>query len=195
MPAALPAKHAGRNACGTRIECVMTYIVMAIVLVVSALLQVTLPSYACLGQAKVPFLLVAVLYYALTREAPTMLVAAFAAGLLQDVLTPMMPLGFSVFSFCIVGGVVGLFRKMVLSESILTSMTFGAAGGAAATAILYVMLTRAGLIMCPPGRAALKAVATGTLGGVWAPLVFFLTQRLDGVVGNVELRETIDGLE
>ncbi|MFC1462485.1 hypothetical protein ACFLQU_02660 [Verrucomicrobiota bacterium] len=173
----------------------MTYIVMAFVLVSSALFQVTLPSFACLGQAKAPFLLAAVLYYALSRDTPTMLVAAFAAGLLQDVLTPMMPLGYSVFSFCLVGGVVGLFRKMVLTESFLTSATFGAAAGVAVTIVLYIMLLGQGLVVCPVRRVALRALAVGMLGIVCAPIVFAFALKLDGVVGNVEVRESIDGLE
>jgi len=173
----------------------MMYMVMAFVLVSSALFQVTLPSFACMGQTKAPLLLAAVLYYALSRDTPTMLVAAFAAGLFQDVLTPMMPLGYSVFSFCLVGGTVGLFRRMVLTESFVTSATFGAAGGVAVTVILYMMLSRRGLVVCPIGRVALKALAVGLFGIVCAPIVFAFALKLDSVVGNVEVRESIDGLE
>lgn len=173
----------------------MTYIVMAIVLVGGALLQVTLPAHACLGHVKVPFLLAAVLYYALSRDMPTMLVAAFAAGLLQDALTPVMPLGNSVLTFCIVGSGVGLFRKMVLTESLMTSATFGAAGAAATIVILYILLLKQGAVVCPAGKVALKTVSAGVLGMLCAPFVFAFARKLDGLVGNVELRESIDGLD
>ena len=173
----------------------MTLIIMAFVVVVSALLQTSLPVFAVLGHVKFPFLLSVVLYYALSRGSVQMLAAAFMAGLLQDILTPLMPLGYSVMCFCIIGAIVGMFREWVLTESIVTWGVFGGAAGIAFTLLMYVMLLKGGLVICPVRRAILKAVASGLLASVCTPIVFVVTARMDGVVGNIEVKESIHGFE
>ncbi|MCK5850883.1 MAG: hypothetical protein KAH23_08205 [Kiritimatiellae bacterium] len=173
----------------------MTLVVMVFVVAVSALLQITLPSFALLGSVKFPFLLAVVLYYAMNRDTVPMLAAALLAGLLQDILTPMMPLGYSVFCFCVVGWVVGLFRRLVLTDSPVICAVYGSLSGLVAMLFMYFLLLRAGLIVCPVRRVILKAVASGMLAAVCVPIVFVVAARLDGILGNIQVRESIDGLE
>ena len=58
----------------------MTWVIMVTTLMVAAFLQMALPGYACLGQAKFPFLLAVVVYYSLSRGTGVTLFAAFLAG-------------------------------------------------------------------------------------------------------------------
>jgi rod shape-determining protein MreD len=72
----------------------MNWFLMIIVVLVSAALQVMIPAVVTLGHAKCPILLSVVLYYALHQDSTEMFVAAFLAGLVQDLLS-IPPPGYS----------------------------------------------------------------------------------------------------
>jgi len=162
----------------------MTWVVLVGVTVMAALAQALLPGWAWLGQARFPFLLSAVLYYALHHEAGTALAAACLAGLLQDALSPL-PLGYSILCFGAVGLAVNGFRRLVVAEALPTHLLFGSLAAAAATLALWVMLAAADLSVCPPRRALLKALGAAVLGLAAAPAVFAVAGRLDRLVGNL----------
>ena len=173
----------------------MTLVVMVFVVAVSALLQITMPAFAVLGNVKFPFLLAVVLYYSMNRDTLSMLAAAFLAGLLQDILTPMMPLGYSIICFSIAGWVVGLFRHLVLTDSLVICSVYGSLAGVVSIFLMYFLLLKTGLIMCPVRRVMLKSISAGMLTAICVPMVFIVTAKLDGILGNIEVRESIDGLE
>ena len=160
------------------------------------LLQTWLPGFTWLGGAKCPFLASMVLYYAFNRSPAVMLAAATAAGFLQDGLSPI-PFGYSSFCFSLIGLLAAAFRQMVLSESVTTQITFGAAAGAALAMGMHLLLSAAGLVQYTFGWTALKVLGSGVLGGVVAPLTFRGIGALDRLVGNVseegEPQERIHG--
>ena len=110
----------------------MTLVVMASVLIVLAVAQAQLPGFVLLAQARFPFLLSIVLYYALNRETGTMLATAFLAGLLHDALSPV-PLGYSTALFCAAGWLASRFRRLVITESPITPVFFGSVAGSTTT--------------------------------------------------------------
>jgi rod shape-determining protein MreD len=172
----------------------MTWVIMACVLVLSALLQSMLPAFSFLGQAKFPLLLAVVVYYALNREMTVMLVAAFAAGFIHDALSPI-PLGYTAFCFCVVGWIVSRFRNLVLTDSGITPVLFGSVAAGCVTLALYVLLRHNNLILPSPGHVVLRIAGSATLGLICTPAMFLVTGLLDRLVGNVEVKESIDGIE
>jgi cell shape-determining protein MreD len=166
---------------------------MGLLLLGGAVLQASAPSVAWAGQPKAPLLLGVVIYYALNREFYVMQAAAFAAGLLQDGLS-LIPLGYSSFWFCVFGWVVQRWRPTVLTDALVTYLFFGAAAGLAMTGCLYGVLAARGLVGCAVGWVVLKGLGTAALGMVCTPVIWAAASRLDRFVGNVEMRESPDGL-
>jgi rod shape-determining protein MreD len=117
-----------------------------------------------------------------------MLLAAFFAGFLQDVLSPI-PLGYSSFCFCIVGLIAGRFRNVVMIESALPPLVFGGAAGAATTVAFYLLLAKEQLIACPLWYLLLKIIGTGVLGALCTPLIFLVAGKFDRMMGNVTMKE------
>lgn len=154
--------------------------------------QMVSPAFALLGQAKPPVLLCIVLYYALHREVDAMFIAGVAAGLLQDALSPV-PLGYSSVCFCLLGWITSRFRTLVMTENHLTSALFGAAGGAAGTFLLYLLLLREHTFACSFWRAVWRSTGTGLLGAVAAPVILSVSAVLDRAVGNTRVRRGIHG--
>jgi len=165
---------------------------MVFILISSAVTQMLLPPCAFLGQAKFPFLLAVVLYYALNRKACVMLVAALCAGLLHDALSNI-PLGYSVCCFSVVGWIAGRFRNLVLTESPVTPVFFGAAGGTVVALVIYVLLARDGAVSYPPGAVAAKVIGAGILGMISTPVLFLVAGKLDLIVGNVDVKDSMYG--
>ena len=172
----------------------MTFIIMIFVLIGAGVAQSHAPEWAFFGQAKFPFLLAVVFYYALNREIHFLLISGFLAGLLQDSLSPI-PLGISAVCFCVLGLVAARLRRMVITDSVLTYIIFGGLGGTVATVCLYLMLKTGNYIVGYPGWVARKAIGTGILGMFCAPLIYYIVGWLDRIVGNVYLGESIDGIE
>jgi rod shape-determining protein MreD len=170
----------------------MTWIIMCVAMTAAAVGQAACPPVAWLGGVKPPLLLCVALYYALTRGSSAMLVAAFLAGLVQDALSPV-PLGYSSFTFCLVCWAAGRVRGLVLTESIVTQLVFGAASAALTTLAAAGLLAQADCLVCPAWRLLLRTVASAALAVPAAPLVFAVVGALDRLVGNVMVKDPIDG--
>ena len=167
---------------------------MVVMLIGGAVVQTIVPSCGLLGGAKLPVLLAVVLYYALTRSIAATLAAAFLGGFLHDVLS-RIPLGHSVFCFCIAGWMAGHFKNMVLSDSVITTVVFGGFTNSCVTLIFYLMLAQDGLVSYSPGWIALKMFGALLLGMVCTPAVFYVAGLLDKLVGNVEMEHDLNGVE
>jgi len=166
----------------------VTFIVMFLVMIASAVLQTILPPFAALGGAKFPLLLGVTVYCSLNRPAGFALTAAFLAGFLQDALGAV-PLGYSSFCFCIAALAVGRLRATVLSESLVTQVFFGAASAASVSLLLGMLLTLAGVAKIGLRPALAHFLGSGLLGGMCAPAVCRLSGALDRLVGNVRTTE------
>ena len=172
----------------------MTWIIMVFILIAGAVVQTVVPSCGLLGGAKLPVILAVVLYYSLTRSAAVALAAAFIAGFLHDVMS-QVPLGHSVFCFCISGWLAGYFRNMVLPDSIFTTIIFGGIVNVVVTMFFYLMLAQDDMIHFSYGLIGLRLGGSLVLGMVCTPVVFHLASWLDRLVGNVEREHSLDGVE
>ena len=161
----------------------MTWLVMLVALVASALLQALLPAGPLPGHVKAPLLLGVVVYYALVRRRGIMLAAALTAGLLHDGLS-VIPLGYSSCAFCVVGLAVHRYRDAVFARRGLTHLLFGAMAGGGMTLMLAVMMGSSGLIGWDPGLVAIRLVSSAAWGAAAVPVVFRLLEHLEGLVGN-----------
>ncbi len=147
--------------------------------ILSALIQGAIPEFTALGQARVPLLIGAVIYYALNRESEHMVLCAFLAGLLQDGLS-MMPMGCSVLCFCVIGYIAGKFRGIVDAGAWITPVAFGGLAAFVSTLLFYGVLAREGMIHCSFWWALLKALGAGLLGLVSTPIIFRILGRMEG---------------
>lgn len=172
----------------------MKWGVLIVALLAGGVIQTLSPSFVFLGGVKLPILPAIVLYYALTGDGMTMLVAAFLAGFLNDAMS-QMPLGYSVFFYCLAGWLAGRFRSTVLIDSVLTTALFGGAAGAVLSLALSLLLAQNQLAILPAWRVALRMAGTGLLGAVVTPIVFWAVKGMDHWVGNVEAEQEIDELE
>lgn len=161
----------------------MTIVVMVFVTYCAAVLQSVVPASGLLGQSKVPFLLMTVLYYSLTRERGMLLMVAVLAGLFQDALS-LIPLGYSSLCFCIVGVVARQFKEVVFTDSLVTAGFFGAVAAGVQTALFGVMLRSAGLIAEPVWLIGWRIVGTALLGMVFTPIAFLAAGSLERMLGN-----------
>jgi rod shape-determining protein MreD len=161
----------------------MTWLMMGFFLVLAVALQTQVPGAAIFAQAKIPFLLSLSLYYAMCRTAPVMLVSAFAAGLLQDLLSPM-PLGLSAAAFVVVCVLLSSIRSVLQTDSLITQVVFGAAASMLCAVAAWLILDAAELISYPWKWALLKVLSTGGFGAICTPIVFRLVGGLDRLVGN-----------
>jgi len=166
----------------------MTWAVMIFMLICGAAFQLLIPPVLLLGQAKLPFLLAVVLYYSLSHGTSYMLVAAFFAGLLQDSLSPV-PLGYSSFCFCVIGSVAARFRNVVMPESLLPPILFGAAGSGVAALFLSVLLVKDGLVIYRTGWFALRILGFVIAGMICTPVVFVVVGKLDRMLGNIVMKQ------
>jgi rod shape-determining protein MreD len=170
----------------------ISLLTMGLVLFVAALIQGALPGYALLGQAKFPFLLSAVVYYALNRERLWMVTAAFVAGLLHDALSAV-PLAASALLYLLAGWIVSCFRKQVDTDALVTYSVFGLSAAAAVSLVTYMVLQRGGHVDCSATVALWRSLGAAALGTVTGPVVFKVLRALDRAVGNVEVREGVRG--
>jgi rod shape-determining protein MreD len=165
----------------------MTGVVMTFMLVLGAVLQAVVPSWAILGEARIPILLGCVLYYALTRPRNTALQAAILAGLLQDALC-MIPLGYSSFCFCIVALLANRVKDEVFSHQWFTHLLFGAVANGGMMLVLYVLLVRGGVLSMAVGTLVLRTFGAMLLGAVVTPVTFHAAQVLERRLGLMEVR-------
>ena len=172
----------------------MRWLVMVLFAGAAAVLQTCWPAAAMTGQAKCPFLLSVVLYYALAHDAGTMLIAGLVAGFFQDALSDI-PLGYSSACFCLAGLVVGRFKTLVSTESPWPLAFFGAVSSAVVMLGMYVLLRTEGLIACPAGWLARKILWTSVFGALCTPVMFGADRALDRLVGNVAARGGVTGID
>ncbi len=172
----------------------ITTIVMLVLMLAGAALQMIFPAVPFLGQAKPPFLLALVLYYALNRTTGTMLLAALVAGVFHDLLTAV-PLGYSSIVFVVVGLLAGRFSNLVLPESRVTAGFFGMVGSLLAQVLIYGLLVRIDAVWWPLGRLTVRLLWSALLAAVVTPLTFMGARRCDQWVGLIKVREVIDGIE
>lgn len=162
----------------------MTVAVFFFMLFGGTLAQILIPPCALLAQAKAPLLLGIVIYYAMAQRHGLMLCAAIGAGLLQDALT-LTPLGYSVLLFCGFGVLINRFRNVMFPPSVPTAAALGLALGIVTTFAMYLLL-RAGakpLVMMSVRHAAWRALGTGLLGLIVAPLIFLIAVKLEQLAG------------
>jgi len=146
-----------------------------------AFAQIALPPVSLLGGAKIPLLACAVVCAGLTRGAAPALMFAFAAGLVQDVLSPC-PLGTSTAVLGGVGAVAALVRAAAVGRPLgrLTHVVAGVAAAMGSAAAMLMALRLAGLMAAGPARVAVRVCGEGLLGGPLAvALVFPLMAHLD----------------
>lgn len=154
-----------------------------------AVIQAVMPAWHSLGQAKVPLLLGAVLYYSLSRNNLQVIEAAILAGLLQDSLGPI-PYGYSVLAFVSVGLLINHYRDRVFGEHWFTHVMMGVGSSALVTLILYLLLVGSGLRNGVGFSFVMsKSLGMSLLGIVVFPLVYFSIEKLDRALGNVHRRE------
>lgn len=158
---------------------------MLMALLAGTLLQASLPAWPWLGSARFPMLLGLTIYYALNHKPWTMIIVAFAAGMLQDGLS-LVPLGYSATLFCMVALVVGRYRRLVLSEAAVTAAFFGGVASVVVALLLYLLLAHEGVIGCSVSSALLRVAGSGVLGMVTVPLVVVVMAHLHRAIGLVQ---------
>ena len=166
----------------------MTFILMTLLLMTGATIQTLLPAYAVLGQVKIPILLAFIIYYSLNRNIKTMLIAATLAGIIQDSLS-LSPLGYSSAIFIFIGWVISRYRGLVVADSFMTPIVFGAIAGITTTLMQALLLAHSGLINFNPLWILLRMSGCGFLCALVTPVVFLLSKTLDQAVGNIETRD------
>lgn len=166
----------------------MSWVVLVMVILGGTVLQTLLPALHLLADSKLPILPGIVIYYALTRHSGYALTAGLLAGFLQDAVSPI-PMGLSTLTFCLLAWVTGRFRNLVMPDSMLPPMLFGAVGGAATTLLLYILLVRHQPSSWPAGWVATKILGTGLLGIFCTPMAFLTVGWLDRKLGNVAAKE------
>lgn len=158
------------------------------VLVVTAALQMTVPSVRMLADAKFPLMLAVVLYYALTRPRGPAMAIAFWAGLLADTLGPM-PLGYSAVCFCVVTLAAGMFRSFVFEDTWITPAVFGLTAAAVVAIGFYLLLMRQEGFQDVSGWwLTMKIAGTAVLGIVATPLMFLVARSMDHVTQEISRR-------
>lgn len=169
----------------------MTWVVMALMLGLASIAQVMLPASDWLGQSKWPFLLGLVVYYALHRRLDVVLVGCFAAGFMQDVLSPI-PLGTSSCCFLLAGWIVSRFQTLVMSDAVVTQAFFGAAVAGGVGLVLQGVLHGAiGTGMLSAGH---RVLGYSLAGAVTAPVMCRLAGGLDRLVGNILPSKEVEGI-
>ena len=161
----------------------MTWIVMFVVLLAASVTQMLVPGLPWFGHVKAPLLLGVALYYSLNYSFVEALAVGCLAGFLHDVLSPI-PLGYSMGVFCVAAGVACAFRRVVLTDALLTQIVVGAAAALAVNGTLAVLLFKGAFIEYGMRELAVRAGGAGVLGAFATPVVFSVVSALDRLVGN-----------
>lgn len=156
----------------------MILMLMTVAVFFGAQVQLFFPPIDFLGDVKLPVLPAIVLYYALNRRVSDQMLAALLAGMVHDMFSPI-PLGVSVFCFVLVGWVAGLFRHLVLADSVVTPVVFGFVFGALLTLLFFGVLRQQELLAVSLQWVGLRVLGTALLGAVVTPCVFMLLGPLD----------------
>lgn len=170
----------------------MTGIVMAILSMACCWLQVGIDPVPWLGGAKWPLLMALSLYYTLHRDMGLALIAAMLCGVLQDAQGDLHLGGSSLF-FCVIVFFVARIRRVVIAESVVTALMFGAGAGVLMSVLQYLMLVSARIIAVSFGWALLHTVGTAVLGAISCLILFPLCRRMELYAGTVNPKEDVDG--
>jgi len=162
----------------------MTLLIMGLMLVVAALAQAMMPGLVVLGQARFPWLLAVTVYYAWNRELHVALVAGFFAGFLQDVLSPFMPLGYSVGCFCATAFAVNAWSRFVDSQDRVALFLTAACVGAVVTLVFFLLLSNHGVLEYRASRLFVKMLGSAVLAGVCSLVANHVLRILDRLAGN-----------
>ena len=171
----------------------MNLIVMMGLLVFALQVQLNVPSYGWLGEARVPAVMAVVLYYALQREPWLIMLSSILGGLLIDSQSIGIQLGVFVFFFCITALIASRFRDLVFNESLVTAACFGSVSAVIINFAVYLVLIQDGSIHAPLWWAGLKIFGSGVLGLLVTPVIFKAARSLDVAVGNVFVGQEING--
>ena len=169
----------------------MIWLVMIFMTVAGSFLQAAIPSLACLGQAKAPFLLSVVVYYALNHDTGTAAVSGLLCGLAHDVMS-FIPVGQTALVFLVIAVIIGRLRSFVHGDEMFTAALFGGLAAMVSVFAGYHLLSRIDLISISCGSLWHKAFGSLLLGAGVTALVFVLMRRLDALVGNVLTTEVIE---
>ena len=104
------------------------------------------PAFWWLNYTRFPWLLCLAFYYAWRHELYIAVVAGFAGGLLQDLLSSFAPLGYAALCFCAGVLLVKLWSKFVdVRNTMLFAVTL-ACVGVLSMFVHYLVLVRKGLV-------------------------------------------------
>jgi rod shape-determining protein MreD len=157
---------------------------MGLAILLGGVVQAVLPASPRIGQAPAPVLLAIVLFHALIHNRDASLVAAFAAGIVQDSLG-WTPFGTSSFAFCAVAAYVSNARRQWLDVGVPAEAFVGAVAAALLTPVSYLLLlAREPDFLLPWRMVALKTVGAALLGAIVTPVVCGLLRRLDRALGT-----------
>ena len=165
----------------------MTLLGLLFWLIAGGTLQVVVPAWRHMGQPAFPFLLGVVLYTAVNKKARYFVLAALAAGVLEDALS-LAPLGFSACVFLVAGGLALLLRADFFAEKASTVMWFGALCAATSTGTMALLLKMKGLVFLSGGEIFWRMAGSAVLGAVVMPLLFGLMRGLERRLGTWEDR-------
>lgn len=163
----------------------MNLLALIFSLLVAALVQALLPTTRWTGYAPVPVMASVVLYYALLRPRAVLVAAAVGAGLVEDSLG-QMPLGYSVFCYCVMGLLVEHFRDSLLVRQWTTHVMLGLLSNLGLTLALMVLLAKDGLIVPDVLHTMLRLLGAVLLGAVTAPVVVMALESLEQTLGMAD---------
>ena len=167
----------------------MKFLTLLVVLICGGVLQAVLPTWALFGRAPAPVLTALVIYYALTRSRTAVLWIAVLAGVVQDALG-LIPLGYSSFCLCLVALLFHRYRDEVFVWAGVTHMVFGGIAALGVTLAQALLLGFGAEVAVSAGDVARKALGAAVLGIATTPLVYVAVEKLDLMLGNVELQRT-----
>lgn len=164
----------------------MTMLVMFMVLAAAGVIQSLFPALIVFNQARPPFLVAVVVFYAVYFPAPVLAVAALTAGVLYDA-NSLLPLGGSALYYCLAGALI---RK---------HQSFWREAGGGAMALLTALIAvghpmilwfagmtfreRGGVI---PGGWMRHGVAIMLMGAPAGVLILRVATRLHRMTGTLE---------
>lgn len=163
----------------------MNVLALIFALLVAALVQALLPATRWTGYAPVPVMASLVVYYALLRSRPMLLAAAVGAGLVQDSLG-QMPLGYSVFCYCVAVLIIEHYRDSLLVRQWSTHVTLGLLVNLGVTLATLLLLAKDGLIVPDLLHTILRLGGAMLLGAATAPFIYALLEQLDQTLGMVD---------
>ena len=119
-----------------------------------------------------------------------MLAAALLGGVISDSIH-LLPLGYSALCLSLIGILVSRHRAILFGRRWITGAVLGALAAIAMTLGLYglLCLSNSSIQQMSIAWITMKILGTGVYALLLVPVVFYLMERLDCLVGNMN-RET-----